>query len=218
MPQRDRRLEIMQAAEKLFATRRFHEITLDEVSRQAAVGKGTIYRYFRDKDDLFVQTAMNGFDELCRLVQQSGQDERPFEAHLLRACEQISVFFRRRQPLFRMMHSEEFHLGGAGGGIRREWKAHRGKLIVALDAVLARGAQEGAVRSDIKPRALAYLLLGVLKTHARELTEADGCSASLRSVMDFFLRGAAGSGMPKRDGSHLGEARLSRVAPDGAQT
>ena len=69
----DKRLAIMQAAESLFTSRRLHEITLDDVAREAQVGKGTIYRYFQDKDDLFFQTATQGFDELCDLLQQRVQ-------------------------------------------------------------------------------------------------------------------------------------------------
>ena len=62
----EKRLRIMQAAEQLFRTRQFHEIALDEVARVADVGKGTIYLHFSDKEDLFFQTAVAGYDEMCR--------------------------------------------------------------------------------------------------------------------------------------------------------
>ena len=38
MARRDRRQEIMQAAEDLFVTSRFHEITTDQVAQAAGVG------------------------------------------------------------------------------------------------------------------------------------------------------------------------------------
>ena len=44
---------IMEAAERLFTSRRFHEITLEEVAQAAKVGKGTIYL-----DDLEILTEM----------------------------------------------------------------------------------------------------------------------------------------------------------------
>ena len=40
MIEQDKRQRIMQAAEKLFSSRRFHEITTDDVAREAKVGKG----------------------------------------------------------------------------------------------------------------------------------------------------------------------------------
>ena len=53
MAKDNKREQILNALEQLLPGRRFHEITLDEVSRAAQVGKGTIYLYFQDKDALF---------------------------------------------------------------------------------------------------------------------------------------------------------------------
>ncbi len=190
MARRNRRLEIMQAAEKLFTSRRFHEITLDDVTREASVGKGTIYRYFRDKDDLFFQTAMSGFDELCELLQRTTTDRTPFAAELLEACEKVGAFFRKRRPLFRMMQSEESRMQWCRGELRRQWTAHREKLASAMAEVLRKGAQEGSVRGDVAPRVLARILLGMLRTHARDLAESPGEGPSLQVVVDLFLQGA----------------------------
>ena len=70
MENSDKRQSIMQTAERLFKSRRIHEITLDEVAQKAKVGKGTIYLHFQNKDDLFFQVATSGFDELCGLVRE----------------------------------------------------------------------------------------------------------------------------------------------------
>jgi len=82
----------MQAAEELFTSRRFHEITLDEVAQAAHVGKGTIYRYFKDKDDLFFQTASAGLDALCGLIHDGVPSSASFEDKLLAVCDRISSF------------------------------------------------------------------------------------------------------------------------------
>jgi AcrR family transcriptional regulator len=73
--------------------RRFHEITLDEVAEAAGIGKGTIYRYFADKDELFFQVATSGFEELCELLKQTVPCDTSFTEKLLNACKQITRFF-----------------------------------------------------------------------------------------------------------------------------
>jgi len=191
MAKRNRRLEIMQAAEKLFTAHRFHEITLDDVTREAGVGKGTIYRHFRDKDDLFFQTAMSGFDELCELLRAPKSKSVSFAGQLLGACEKVSAFFRRRRALFRMMQTEESRVQWCKGDLRRQWMAQRRKLAAAVGEVLARGVDEDAVRGDLPPELLAVFLLGMLRTHAREVTEPPGKEPDLRVVVDLFLEGAA---------------------------
>ena len=45
--------KILGAAARLFATQRFHEARMEDIAAAAAVGKGTLYRYFGDKDQLY---------------------------------------------------------------------------------------------------------------------------------------------------------------------
>jgi len=49
----DTRQRIVDAAARLFAVQRFHEVRMEDLAAEAEVGKGTIYRYFHDKEDLY---------------------------------------------------------------------------------------------------------------------------------------------------------------------
>ena len=83
----------MLVVEKLATSRRFHEITLDKVAKTAKVGKGTLYHYFKDKDELFFQVATSGFEELCELLKRTIPFDTSFTEELLKACKQITKFF-----------------------------------------------------------------------------------------------------------------------------
>jgi AcrR family transcriptional regulator len=190
MPREDRRRQIMQAAEKLFSSRRFHEITTDEVARAAGVGKGTMYRYFKDKDDLFFQTAMAGFDELCDLLHERVAEADPFPEQLLSACREIVEFFDGRRQLFRMMQTEDFRLAVTKGAVYERWTEHRKKLIVVLADILRRGVSDGQIRGDVPPEILANFLMGMLRTRARDLEVAPATMRRLELVIDLFCRGA----------------------------
>jgi len=191
MTRPDKRCQIMKAAERLFTTRRFHEITTDEVAEAAAVGKGTIYRYFRDKEDLFVQTATSGFDELCDLVSRRVSQGQPFAAQLVAACEQITRFFEGRRQLFCMMQTEEGRMLLAKGSIHDRWVAHRRRLVVAVAGILRKGVREGKIRGDVPPEVLAAFLLGMLRTRVHDLGDAPAPVRRLERVVDLFCRGAA---------------------------
>ena len=71
----DKAADILKAAEKLFAAGRYHEVTLDEICKNAHVGKGTVYRYFHDKEDLLWRVIMSGLDELVKSVRQVAERE-----------------------------------------------------------------------------------------------------------------------------------------------
>ena len=45
---------ILEAAIKVFAEKGFHQSTISQIARQAGVADGTIYLYFKNKDDILV--------------------------------------------------------------------------------------------------------------------------------------------------------------------
>jgi TetR/AcrR family fatty acid metabolism transcriptional regulator len=181
---------IMQAAEKLFTSRRFHEITMEDVAAAAEVAKGTIYLYFRDKEDLFAQTCTAGFDELCELLQSEVPENASFAEQLLGMVRQIAEFFERRHQLLRMMQAEEARMFYMKGGVHDRWMEKRKKLVSAITAVLAMGVSAGEVREDIPPEVLANVLLGMLRTRARDLSGAPPEVRRHEVVVDLFCRGA----------------------------
>jgi AcrR family transcriptional regulator len=194
MAKRDRREAIMRAAEKLFTGPRFHETTLDHVVEEAGVGKGTVYRYFENKDDLFFQTATRGFDEMCELLVRKVPEEAPFADRLLSACVEISAFFKRRRKLFRMMQSEEARMHWRRPEIRERWLARRRRLVSAVAGILRQGVRGGKVRHDVRPDILAAFLLGMLRARARDMTDVPERERSLKRVVDLFLAGAGRCG------------------------
>ncbi len=185
----DKRVRIIQAAEQLFRTRRFHEITLDEIARAADVGKGTIYLYFSDKENLIFEAAVAGFDEMCGLLRLDAGEGGDFRGSLLKMCETISGFFQSRRPLFRIILSEGERAMEAGGGLRQRWQQRRKTMTEAVAAVIARGAAAGEVRDDVPPDILAEYLLGMLRTRSWELEDRAEVQRSHVLLVDLFIHG-----------------------------
>jgi AcrR family transcriptional regulator len=72
-----RQEEILAAAFKVFAAHGYEATRMDEVARQAAIAKGTIYLYFRDKERLF-RAVVRGlvqkkFDAMAGSFQETGE-------------------------------------------------------------------------------------------------------------------------------------------------
>lgn len=201
MARKDKRAGIMNAAEKLFTSRRFHEITLDDVVAEAGISKGTIYRHFKNKDDLFFQTATRGFDELRDLLDRKVLDDESFGEQLLAAGRLIDRFFRQRRQLLRMMQSEEARIRWCRGGLREHWTQRRAHLTSAVARIIDRGVREGAIRQDVPAEVLAAFLLGMLRTKSRHLDDAPRRKLNVESVVDLYCRGAQAApacGTPKR--------------------
>lgn len=181
--------KIMRVVEKLAANRRFHEITLDEIAEAAGVGKGTIYRYFTDKDDLFFQVATSGFEELCELLKQKVPCDTSFTDKLLNACEQITRFFADRKHLLQLMQTETNPAYWRKGKIRQRWLDKRKMLVNTLADIFCEGIAENAIRADISAEVMASFLLGLLRTQARDLHDMPEDVKSCKLLVDVFLNG-----------------------------
>jgi len=181
--------QIMQVVEKLATNRRFHEITLDEVAEAAGVGKGTIYRYFADKDDLFFQVATSGFEELCELLNRTVPRDRSFTEELLNACKQITRFFAGRRQLLRIMQTEANLVFWRKARNRRRWLDKRKMLINALVDIFCDGIAEGALRTDISAEVMATYFLGLLRTRARDLQDIAESMKRCELLVEMFLNG-----------------------------
>lgn len=49
----EKKKDILVAAQKVFARKGFTFAKIDDVAREAGIGKGTVYEYFRSKEDIF---------------------------------------------------------------------------------------------------------------------------------------------------------------------
>lgn len=60
-----RRLEILEAAERIYAEKGWDLLTMDQVARVARLSRTLVYVYFRDKDDLMLAIAGRGLEKLA---------------------------------------------------------------------------------------------------------------------------------------------------------
>ena len=194
MPRRNKKHDIMAAAENLFSNRSYHEVTLDEIAHQAKVGKGTLYRYFSNKDDLFFQTATSGFDELCAAILNLKIEGKTFTEQLLTVCSEIEQFFFHRRQLFRLMQIEEARVIWGQGSMWDLWLFRRRKMVQAVSEILDAGVKEEQIRTDIPTPILADFLLGMLRSRARYFVKIDDAFRRLEILLDVFIYGASGNG------------------------
>ena len=73
--------EILSAAAAVFAEKGFSNTKMEDISKRAEIGKGTLYEYFRSKDDLFFalyQNLLNSFH--TRIYSSLSPEQTPTEA------------------------------------------------------------------------------------------------------------------------------------------
>src|SRR3954453_19395952 len=92
--------KILTAAARLFATHRFHEARMEDIAAAAEVGKGTVYRYFKDKEELYLALLERAAEGLSsRLGQVEGLALGP-RGRLEAMVEGVIDFFDGQPHLF----------------------------------------------------------------------------------------------------------------------
>ena len=80
----DKRARILDAAIKVFAGRGFHSATVAEIARAAGVADGTIYLYFKGKEDLLLRLFDEKMNDLLREAKAALLEEKTAPARLKR--------------------------------------------------------------------------------------------------------------------------------------
>ena len=73
------RLAIVRCAAEIFSQREFHEVLTDDIAHRLGIGKGTIYRYFGSKEELYLAAIGEGLNGLHAAVTTVLQQDAPLE-------------------------------------------------------------------------------------------------------------------------------------------
>jgi len=181
-----KRREILAAAAAVFADKGFHAALMDEVAARAGIGKGTIYRYFTSKEELFFSILDSGMMELQAALAAAGGARMAPDQKLRTMVSAMADFMARNRPLMKLLHEighEE--VKKRHGRIRQHNKA-----VVALVAKdIAEGIKAGIFRRG-DARLWARLITAMTQAAFHGCKQVDQ-KATVRSLTDLFFHGIA---------------------------
>jgi TetR/AcrR family transcriptional repressor of uid operon len=76
----DRRQQILEAAMICFAKRGFHQTSMHDISTEAGISVGLIYRYFKNKEEVIAALAAEHKKDIADLIERAGQAPTLLEA------------------------------------------------------------------------------------------------------------------------------------------
>ena len=76
----DRRQQILEAAMLCFAKRGFHQTSMHDISAEAGISVGLIYRYFKNKEEVIAAIADEHKKDIAELLERAGKAPTLLEA------------------------------------------------------------------------------------------------------------------------------------------
>jgi len=150
---------IQDATMRVIARRGMSSATMQEIAEEAGVAKGTIYLYFRDRDELVEKTFESSISELHRDVDSTLAGDAPFDEKLRAMLRAGFTFFRENREFFRLYMSMRFPEGSPQQQ-RRQKRTCQPQYQTRIDRMaeaLTEAMKRGEVR-ECDARRLALLI------------------------------------------------------------
>jgi AcrR family transcriptional regulator len=181
------RERILHSAAELFAEKEFELVLIDEVAAHAGVGKGSVYRQFKSKEELYAAAVINGFEELQGEIRAALVNASTMSAQIATIVRHTMRFFWSRRQFFALLRDPK----ALPRSQERQYQAQRNELSRLISGVLDQGIKRGAIRADLDTQIAAESILGMMRginRYSREYTTPD---RAVDIVTSIFLAGTA---------------------------
>jgi AcrR family transcriptional regulator len=178
---------ILRHAGELFARNDFARISIDEIAARAGIGKGSIYRQFGSKEELYATVVIEGFQQLQKEIRAALKDRTSTREQLATVVRHTLKYFWTRRQFFAMLRDP----AAIPPRLERGYLKQRHELSKMVSAILADGIESGSMRADLDTRIVAESLLGMLRginRYCREYTTPDRAT---EAVLSIFLDGCS---------------------------
>lgn len=153
----ERRQQIMDAALVCFARRGYHKTTMDDIVVESGLSKGTLYWYFKNKDDLFFSLVKSFFVDMRQDMDVIFKQYTSATDRLRAIAQELVRFFQGAEDFFNVFF--EFWMQSTLSEELNEWTSN---LLVqyreVLAGIIAEGIRTGEFKAvDTNPLALAVM-------------------------------------------------------------
>ncbi len=194
---------ILDAAQHEFARRGFHDTVVSDVADRAGVGKGTVYRRFGNKAQLFGAIVRRGTEDLRERIEAVLEEEKDPERTLERLLRVHFDLYAQSGDLIEIIVNEGLEMTGT---VQEELLVEWERFQTLFGDVFRRGIREGRFREE-DPERLGFLFHSYIWSVLRGAIVFDRPlprEPSVKLMMEVFLRGVrakAESSRPAAEGS-----------------
>lgn len=181
------RENILRAAERIFTRHDYHEVLMEDVAQACGVGKGTLYRYFPSKRQLYLAVMFEGIEQLRNDLQVAVDAANTPARKIERVVRCMLEHFWERRFFFALIHRNEYKPQDPEF---REWLRRRTEIARLVQRTLQQAMTAGQLRA-VEPRLAAEMLLGMLRGVNRYRARHDALDDVVAAVVDVFLCGVA---------------------------
>ena len=197
LPRREReklsyRNDILSAALELFSERGYHNVSMHEIAKKAEFSVGTLYHFFKNKEDLYKALIMENAVEYHRILNGVLSRENDILTILEEYISTKAKIFAESIATLRLYFGETHGVSfNIKAGLDQDIRKLYDELVEHLSSVLEKGIRENVLR-EVNPYYLAVALEGITNAFLFCWLEDPGrhpYEANIPLIKELFLKG-----------------------------
>lgn len=151
----DRRQEILKAATKSFSLFGYKATTMEQVAKLANVGKGTIYTFFKNKEELFDEIITKLISDMEEVATKAIDENKSFRENLHQALYKM-LEFRLEHQLTIKLFQEGRDIGTPV--VQEVMQKLEQSILLFIQEKIKRAIQKGEIK-QCDPEITAFIIL-----------------------------------------------------------
>jgi len=190
MKDENKHQKILKAAVKVFAEKGFYNSRVSEIAKEANVADGTIYLYFKNKDDILISLFEEEFGQIVENMRKElAKEKDPLQKIRIFAITHLSIVSKQQQ------------LGEVlGVEVRQSSKFMKEYIdnpfieyLNLIRSIVIEGQEKGFIRKDLTPGIMKRALFGALDEMARywvlSTKKKHSINEAALQISEVFIRG-----------------------------
>jgi len=203
MQRKDRRIQVLDCARRIFGRKGYHSTSVSDIIREAGIARGTFYLYFDSKRAIFDELLDELFVRIDECINRVDPSVGPGDVigQLIDNVERVFALLSSDRDMTRIVLHEAV---GLDQGFDRKLEEFYRKILDTIEVSLNLGIEMNLVRNlDVRIVALAILgaIKEVLYRQPEWLADAKARRTASEEMLRLFLSGLAEqelfSGMPE---------------------
>ncbi|AOZ91823.1 TetR/AcrR family transcriptional regulator [Paenibacillus crassostreae] len=180
---------ILEAALKVIAENGFHGSQISKIAKEAGIADGTVYLYFKNKEDILISLFQQRLGDLVSMFNNSVQEANSADEALRKICE---IHFTELEQNVNLAYVTQIELRQSSLELRKAIGLSVKPYIQLIEKILIQGVQEGSFRPDLDIKLTRLLLFGGMDEVVNSWLISGrkySLTAQIDKTVEFFLKG-----------------------------
>ncbi|MGU3472696.1 TetR/AcrR family transcriptional regulator [Paenibacillus sp. D51F] len=181
--------QILEAAQKVIAENGFHGSQVSKIAKEAGVADGTIYLYFKKKEDILISLFEERLGDLVGRFEARLEDTATADEALRAICE---IHYSVLEQNINLAYVTQIELRQSSLELRKAIGLAVRPYIQLIEQILEKGVREGAFRDNLDIKLTRHLIFGAMDEAVSSWLisgQKFSLTAQVDKTVEFFLHG-----------------------------